>query len=274
MENLIIDDPLTHMGEVGLRLIGRQIDIGPYRIDLLFEDLSGQKIIVEIQRGKLDRDHTYRVIDYYYEYTETYPQEEVRCCIVANKIPDERKRRLRNWGVSFSEMPDFEVPDDYQAGRKHNPYTIEEFIESPSRRFPTPFRKRLRKKMPEEMLQLERRMLSRGIAPSRNYDQDGYINWVANFFGCSSSKLKDYTQEHPKVYLDIAVLWIHRYFAELDLEQDKKYLSAMQDVLSLLESGEWDDVSKNELIEKYLSDVRWGDGGSKSTHDSPTDGLT
>ena len=63
-ENAIVADPVKYIGEENLKLIARQYRIGNYIFDLLFEDRHGAKLIVEIQRGTLDRTHTYKILDY------------------------------------------------------------------------------------------------------------------------------------------------------------------------------------------------------------------
>lgn len=105
MENLIIENPKKYLGEEGLILIERQYRIGNYIFDLLFEDRHGCKLIVEIQRGTLDRNHTYKIFDYYDEYKEKYPGQFVELMIVANKIPRERRNRLSSHGIECKEIP-------------------------------------------------------------------------------------------------------------------------------------------------------------------------
>ena len=114
MENSIIANPEKYLGEAGLKLLSQQHRIGNYIFDLLFEDRHGAKMIVEIQKGTLDRVHTYKILDYYYEYKENNPVDFIELMVIANKIPDERKKRLSNWGVSFKEIPedDFDNRDD------------------------------------------------------------------------------------------------------------------------------------------------------------------
>jgi len=50
-------------------------------------------------------------LDYYHEYKESNPTEFIELMVIANKIPDERKKRLSNWGVSFKEIPEDEFID-------------------------------------------------------------------------------------------------------------------------------------------------------------------
>lgn len=104
MENSIIANPEKYIGETGMKLLAQQFRIGNYIFDILFEDRHGAKLIVEIQKGTLDRNHTYKIIDYYLEYKEKNPNEFIELMVIANKITDERKRRLSDWGVSYKEI--------------------------------------------------------------------------------------------------------------------------------------------------------------------------
>jgi len=71
MEDLIIENPEKYLKESDLKLVSRQYAIGRYRFDLLFEDRHNGKVIVELQRGTLDRNHTYKILDYFDEYKKT-----------------------------------------------------------------------------------------------------------------------------------------------------------------------------------------------------------
>lgn len=77
MEDLIVRNPERYLREPGLTLVDRQLKVGPYRFDLIFQDRTGAKLIVEIQKGTLDRDHTYKILDYYDKYKERNPKEFV-----------------------------------------------------------------------------------------------------------------------------------------------------------------------------------------------------
>ncbi len=63
MEDAIVQNQSKYLGEGGLRLVPRQFSIGYYRFDLLFEDRHGGKLIVELQRGILDRTHMFKILD-------------------------------------------------------------------------------------------------------------------------------------------------------------------------------------------------------------------
>jgi len=108
MEDSICQNPEKYLGEQGLKLVARQYPIGDYRFDLLFEDRHGAKLIVEVQKGKLDRSHTYKVLDYYHEYKERNPNEYIELMVIANTIPRERRKRLSDLGITFKEIPESE----------------------------------------------------------------------------------------------------------------------------------------------------------------------
>jgi hypothetical protein len=105
MENAIAENPNSYLGEEGLELVARQYRIGGYIFDLLFKDRHGAKLIVEIQKGTLDRAHTYKILDYYDGFREKHPEEFIELMVIANQVPEERKKRLRSWGIEFREIP-------------------------------------------------------------------------------------------------------------------------------------------------------------------------
>ncbi len=106
MEDAICDDPENYLKEKGLKHIARQPGIGKYRFDILFEDRHGEKLIVEIQKGILDREHYLKILDYYLEYKERNPKEYTHLMVVANKIPYEKRKKMSSLGISFKEIPE------------------------------------------------------------------------------------------------------------------------------------------------------------------------
>ncbi|MFW5720624.1 MAG: endonuclease NucS domain-containing protein, partial [Candidatus Dojkabacteria bacterium] len=105
MEDFIVKNPELILQEEGLKLLNRQLRVGNYIFDLLFEDRRGGKLIVEIQKGTLDRNHTYKILDYYDEYKTNNPKDFIDVMIIANKIPYERRKRLDSYGIEWREIP-------------------------------------------------------------------------------------------------------------------------------------------------------------------------
>lgn len=120
MEDAVAADPEKFIGEHGLKLTARQYRIDNYRFDLLFEDRHGGKLIVELQKGTLDRNHTYKILDYYDAYKEKRPNEFIDLMVIANKITRERRVRLQSYGIEFKEIPlsDFQDFADSQHDEK------------------------------------------------------------------------------------------------------------------------------------------------------------
>ena len=108
MEDAISSEPQKFLGEEGLRLVARQYSVGRYIFDLLFEDRHGAKLIIELQKGTLDRNHTYKILDYYDEYKDKNPKAFIELMVIANRIPHERRRRLEVHGISWKEIPESE----------------------------------------------------------------------------------------------------------------------------------------------------------------------
>lgn len=113
MEDAIVNDPEKYLNEMGLKLLARQFRIGTYIFDLLFEDRHGGKLIVELQKGTLDRTHTYKILDYYHEYKEKNPRDFIDVMVIANVIPPERKRRLSDLAIDYREIPVGAILDSF-----------------------------------------------------------------------------------------------------------------------------------------------------------------
>lgn len=112
MEDLIVLSPKRYINEDGLQLVARQYRIGKYIFDLLFEDRHKSKLLVEIQKGTLDRNHTYKILDYYDEYKQSHPDEFIDLMIIANVIQSERKERLSFLGIAFIEISESQFLSD------------------------------------------------------------------------------------------------------------------------------------------------------------------
>lgn len=108
MEDAIAMNPARFLKK-DLKLLSRQLSVGKFRFDLLFEDRSGRKCIVEIQKGTLDRNHSFKIVDYSCKYRVLHPGEEVEVIIVANIILPERKQFFDELGISYVEIPDEDI---------------------------------------------------------------------------------------------------------------------------------------------------------------------
>lgn len=104
MQNLVRQFPAELLGESGLVFQGEEVRMGDFRFDLVFVDRQGATLLVELQRGRLDRTHLYKVLDYADRYREANPGAAVECMVVANEISAEYKDRLQARGVDYREI--------------------------------------------------------------------------------------------------------------------------------------------------------------------------
>lgn len=109
LEDAIATNPARFLKKEGLKLLSRQHSIGNFRFDLLFGDQFGRKLIAEIQKGTLDRNHSFKIVDYYNRYQNEHPGENVEVIVVANIISPERKQFFDKYGISYIEIPDEDI---------------------------------------------------------------------------------------------------------------------------------------------------------------------
>ena len=89
--------------EEGLSLRGRQVTVKGKRVDVLFEDKHGQKLIAEIKKGPVLRHHVGQLMDYEgYFVDEEYPN--VRVMLIGNRVPENLRRSLNPHGFEWKEL--------------------------------------------------------------------------------------------------------------------------------------------------------------------------
>jgi hypothetical protein len=127
MEDEICNDPDKYLGEKGLKLIKRQFSIGECRYDLLFEDRYGGKLIVELQKGTLNRDHFLRIMYYQLEYKVKYPDEFTDIWVIANRIPYDKRNKFDSLGIKWKEIAESEFSGilfpDIETDKRNNNFT-------------------------------------------------------------------------------------------------------------------------------------------------------
>ena len=104
MQYLIKTHPEEFLKENGLELIGEEITYGNSRFDLIFKDRHGGFLLIEIQRGRLDRKHHYKILDYYDKYISKHPKDKGYCMVIANEISVEQKETLKKRGIEYKEI--------------------------------------------------------------------------------------------------------------------------------------------------------------------------
>jgi len=104
IENLIARYPKEFFPKEEFLLLGQQHTIEGRRIDILFQDKFGRKIIVEVKRGILTREASGQVMEYYGLMKSQSPEAICELILCANVIPSERKLFLENAGIECKEV--------------------------------------------------------------------------------------------------------------------------------------------------------------------------
>jgi len=104
IENLIAEHPDEIFPGEGFKLLGQQVGIEGRRIDLLFEDRLGRRIIVEVKRGVLSREASGQVAEYYGLLKSKDPSQAYELVLCANIIPKERRSFLETIGIDCREL--------------------------------------------------------------------------------------------------------------------------------------------------------------------------
>ena len=104
IENLIAGYPKEFFPKEEFLLLGQQHTIEGRRIDILFQDKFGRKIIVEVKRGILTREASGQVMEYYGLMKSKSPEAICELILCANVIPSERKLFLENAGIECKEV--------------------------------------------------------------------------------------------------------------------------------------------------------------------------
>jgi hypothetical protein len=102
MEQLIALFPEEFI-ESGLKLIGRQGNLGGIRYDLLFEDGNKGKLLVEIQRGTLTRDKVAQILEYYFQLKKI-DERPIDLMVIANNISNHKREILEFYGIEYREI--------------------------------------------------------------------------------------------------------------------------------------------------------------------------
>lgn len=105
MEDRIWDNPSNLIGEEGLVSMERQVHLDGYRADLLLEDSNGDHLLIEIQKGGLDRTHIWKILDYGFRLKKINGNKKLRLMVVANRISKKQIETLNHLQVEYKEIP-------------------------------------------------------------------------------------------------------------------------------------------------------------------------
>lgn len=106
IENLLEKHPEEFLPNKKLVLVGRQMQLGGYRADLVFQAGPKSKLVMEIKRGLLMREAIGQVGTYYGLLRQSNPSEEIQLMLVANMIPKELAIFMEEkMGIQSLEIP-------------------------------------------------------------------------------------------------------------------------------------------------------------------------
>jgi len=126
MQRIIRDYPNEFFDEP-LRLVSQQEAFRSGVTDLIFEDVQGDLVVVDLKRGLLQREHVAQLLDYLGDVEKRYKGKNVELMVVANIIPPQRRTKLERLGVTFKEIPEARFRE---VAQKHN-ISLAEFQEQP-----------------------------------------------------------------------------------------------------------------------------------------------
>jgi hypothetical protein len=89
--------------ESGLKFIDRQINVGGKFADLLFEDRFGQKLIIELKKGVIKREHMAQLLDYEGHFLSP-ENPNVRVMLIGNRVPPNISKSLDHHGFEWKEI--------------------------------------------------------------------------------------------------------------------------------------------------------------------------
>ena len=104
MEKLIIlfpEELITH----GITLHSQQEVFPAGRTDLIFIDLNGNLLVVEVKSVQLDRKHIGQIVEYWPQVKQRYSDSNIRLMVIAPDIPYERRAYLEHFQIEFREIP-------------------------------------------------------------------------------------------------------------------------------------------------------------------------
>jgi len=89
--------------EENLVFKGRQVHVYGKIMDILFEDKFGQKLIIELKAGPIDRKHIGQVMEY--EGSVLHVEDPTaRVMLVGNRVPPNLKKALDHHGIEWKEI--------------------------------------------------------------------------------------------------------------------------------------------------------------------------
>lgn len=91
--------------EEDLIFSGRQIRISGKLVDLLYIDRFGQKLIIELKKGIIKREHIAQLMDYEGHFLTVDNNPNIRVMLIGNRVPINLRNSLDHHGFEWKEIP-------------------------------------------------------------------------------------------------------------------------------------------------------------------------
>jgi len=142
--------------EDGLKLVGRQITIFGRRIDLLFEDRFGHKLLIELKLGPIRDTHIGQLLSYE-GHLLSEDEPAMRAMLIGNRVPPNIRKVLDHHGVAWREITFAQIREGLI---KKNDALCLDMIE-PTRGITSEFLQRQRKEHEQKQLKAKRTAISK-----------------------------------------------------------------------------------------------------------------
>jgi len=106
MKESVIEDIIAKYPELiegGLVLTGRQVTVYGRRMDLLFKDVHGRQLIVELKAGPIKDDHIGQIMSYEGSIL-SHGNPDLRIMLVGTRVPPNIQRSLDHHGIAWKEI--------------------------------------------------------------------------------------------------------------------------------------------------------------------------
>ncbi|MDY6845363.1 MAG: endonuclease NucS [Thermodesulfobacteriota bacterium] len=109
----------------GVTLHSQQEIFPSGRTDLIFHDVEGNLLVVEVKASQLSRKHIGQIVEYWPQVKQRYCDLNIRLMVIAPDIPYERRAYLEHFQIEFREIPlhIFQTFQERATGRR-SPETI------------------------------------------------------------------------------------------------------------------------------------------------------
>lgn len=178
--------------EENLKFSGRQVSVGGKFVDLLFIDRYGQKLIIELKRGVIKREHIAQLLDYEGHFL-TADNPNIRVMLLGNRVPINLRNSLDHHGFEWKEITENEILQYLKI--KNDTEFLEYFVEDQ-----TFFSEKTSIKSTDKVRARINLAHNKGHNWDHNqpYNQDGVINSLIKNGVSLNSVIEEFKKKFPE----------------------------------------------------------------------------